>query len=88
MSEREHRQSPRLGGVDLEDVSEKVAAALESQRKKWGAPLANHLIYARCPEIFDGARGMWAGLDRSGLVEGPLAAMVNRRVALLNQCHF
>jgi hypothetical protein len=78
----------RVTGVRPESTSETIRTVLDSQRKKWGAPLANHLLYARCPEIFQGARAMWAGLDRSGLIDGSLAALVNRRVALLNQCHF
>lgn len=78
----------RIRGVEPEHLPEPVNRVLESQSRKWGEPLANHLIYARCPEIFAGARAMWSGLDRSGLIEGPLTALINRRVALLNQCHF
>jgi hypothetical protein len=31
---------------------------------------------------------MWAGLDASGLIDGRLKALVNRRVAALNGCEF
>ncbi len=54
----------------------------------YGAPLANHLVYARRPSIFRGVRGMWAGLDESGLIDPQLASLVNRRVAALNGCVF
>ena len=68
-----------------DDYVEKVLAA---QAKRWGAPLLNHLVYARRPSIFRGARGMWAGLDASGLVDEKLQALINRRVASLNRCEF
>jgi hypothetical protein len=48
----------------------------------------NHLVYARRPSIFRGARGMWQGLDASGLIDGQLQALLNRRVASLNGCEF
>jgi hypothetical protein len=43
--------------------------------------LLNHLVYARRPTIFRGARGMWTGIDGSGLIDGKLGALLNRRVA-------
>jgi hypothetical protein len=67
---------------------EYVQKVLAAQAKQWGAPLLNHLVYARRPSIFRGARGMWAGIDASGLIDGPLKALVNRRVAALNRCEF
>ena len=58
------------------------------QARKWGAPLLNHLVYARRPSIFRGVRAMWTGIDASGLVDPALKALVNRRVAALNGCQF
>ncbi len=78
----------RIEGVKPEDAEPPVRAVLEAQRKKWGAPLANHLVYARRPTIFRGARAMWTGIDGSGLVDAKLQAMINRRVAFLNGCEF
>jgi hypothetical protein len=66
-------------------IDGKVFAA---QTKTWGAPLLNHLVYARRPSIFRGARGMWTGLEASGLIDGTLTALLNRRVAALNGCEF
>jgi hypothetical protein len=65
-----------------------VQKVLAAQAQHWGAPLLNHLVYARRPSIFRGARGMWAGIDASGLIGGPLKALINRRVAALNRCEF
>lgn len=78
----------RIEGVDPEKTERRVRAVLEAQAKKWGAPLFNHVIYARRPEVFRGARAMWGGLEASGLLDSRLVALVNRRVAALNGCVF
>ncbi len=78
----------RIEGVNSADTEKRVRAVLEAQAKKWGGPLLNHLLYARMPTIFRGARGMWSGLDASGLLDPALVALVNRRVASLNGCEF
>ena len=88
MSEREAVGVARIEGVTPEQAGKRVRSVLEAQAKKWGEPLLNHLIYARCPTIFQGARGMWGGLDASGLIEPALTALINRRVAYLNGCEF
>jgi hypothetical protein len=78
----------RIPGVDPESVEPQIRAVLEAQRKRWGGPLLNHLVYARRPTIFRGARAMWTGIDASGLIDAELQALVNRRVAYLNRCEF
>ena len=79
----------RVEGVDPGNISDDYAArVLEAQAKAWGAPLLNHLTYARRPSIFRGVRGMWTGLDGSGLIDPKLVALLNRRVAALNGCEF
>ncbi|HKO01766.1 MAG TPA: hypothetical protein VJ032_08740 [Thermoanaerobaculia bacterium] len=78
----------RIPNVDPNSVEPRIRAVLDAQRKKWGAPLLNHLIYARRPSIFHGVRGMWSGIDASGLIDRKLQAMLNRRVAYLNGCEF
>jgi hypothetical protein len=78
----------RIEGVDPADVDSYIDKVFEAQTKKWGSPLLNHLVYARRPTIFRGARGMWAGIDGSGLIDGRLQALINRRVASINGCEF
>jgi hypothetical protein len=78
----------RIEGVDPEQAEGPIAAVFRAQRERWGAPLLNHLLYARRPTIFRGARAMWSGLDQSGLLDPALVALVNRRVAMLNGCAF
>jgi alkylhydroperoxidase family enzyme len=78
----------RVPDADVDKLDRSIRAVLDAQAKKWGAPLLNHLIYARRPSIFKGARMMWSGLDASGLIDPRLVAMINRRVAFLNGCEF
>lgn len=71
-----------------EEADAYARRVFEAQAKKWGAPLANHLVHARRPTVFRGVRAMWQGLDSSGLIDPRLTALVNRRVAALNGCEF
>jgi len=78
----------RIPDVKIEQAEPYIKKVLEAQTKAWGAPLLNHLIYARRPSIFRGARAMWTGIDASGLIDASLRALLNRRVASLNGCEF
>lgn len=78
----------RIEGVNPEDLDDEARQVMARQARTWGAPLANHLIYARRPTIYAGARGMWRGLDASGLLDDALVALVNARVAAINGCVF
>ncbi len=78
----------RIKGVRPEEADAYARRVFEAQTEKWGAPLTNHLVYARRPTIFRGVRGMWQGLDGSGLIDPRLQALVNRRVAAHNGCEF
>jgi len=78
----------RIEGVNPAAVEGSIRQVFEAQGRTWGAPLLNHLLYARRPSIFRGVRAMWSGIDASGLVDGALRALINRRVAALNGCEF
>ena len=78
----------RISEPDINALDPSIRAVLEAQRKKWGAPFLNHLMYARRPSIFKGARAMWSGIDASRLIDPRMQALVNRRVAYLNGCEF
>ena len=77
-----------IPGVDPEQSEGSIRAVFNAQAERWGAPLINHLLYARRPSIFRGARAMWTGIGQSGLIDGKLQALINRRVAYLNNCAF
>ncbi len=78
----------RIDGVDPQSTQGYVAKVLEAQAKTWGAPLLNHLVYARRPDLFKAARGMWGALNKDSILEPALVHLVNRRVAALNGCAF
>ena len=78
----------RVIGVDPGKATGYIRKVLEAQQKRYGAPLANHLVYARRESIFRGVRAMWTGIDASGLIDPKLQALVNRRVASINKCEF
>lgn len=78
----------RIEGVRPEEADAYARRVLEAQAEAWGAPLTNHLVHARRPTIFRGVRAMWQGIEASGLIDGRLRALVNRRVAALNGCEF
>lgn len=78
----------RIDGVNPDQAEGPIRAVFEAQTTTWGAPLLNHLLYARRPTIFRGARAMWTGIEASGLIDGRLQALLNRRVAALNGCEF
>jgi hypothetical protein len=78
----------RVANANTDEADKYIRTVLEAQTKDWGGPLLNHLIYARRPSIFKGARAMWTGIDASGLVEPGLRSLINRRVAFLNGCEF
>jgi hypothetical protein len=78
----------RITKVDPKTVDRQIQAVFEAQTKTWGGPLLNHLLYARRPTIFRGARAMWTGIDSSGLIDPKLQALINRRVATINGCEF
>jgi alkylhydroperoxidase family enzyme len=78
----------RIADANLEQADRYVKDVLEAQQKTWGAPLLNHLLYARRLSIFRGARAMWAGIESSSLIDPRLRGLVNRRVAAINGCEF
>ena len=86
--QKELNAMARIEGVDAEEVEPYIKQALKAQSRKWGAPLLNHLLYARRPSIFRGVRAMWTGIDASGLIDARLQALINRRIASLNGCLF
>ena len=79
----------RIQGIPPDEPDDPVIRRIfDAQAKQWGRPLLNHLVYARRPSILRGARGMWSGIDASGLINGSLQALINRRVASINRCEF
>lgn len=79
---------PRIPGIDPATGAGYVGRVLQAQANTWGAPLNNHLLYARRPDLFKAVRGMWTALNKDQLLEPGLEALINRRVAMHNGCVF
>ena len=78
----------RIRGVDPQEVEPSIGRILEDQHKTWGDYLKPYLVYARCPPLLSGVRGMWDALGNSGLLPRTLISLVCRRVASINGCVF
>ena len=79
---------PRIAPADSQQLNSSIKKVLDAQQEKWGAPLRNHLMYARRPTIVRGARAMWTGIEASGRIDAKLQTLINRRVASINGCEF
>ena len=78
----------RITGANPDEAEPYVKKVFEAQARKWGAPLLPYYLYARRPTIFRGVRSMWTSIESSGLIDGRLQALINRRVASINGCEF
>jgi len=78
----------RIKGLKKDEVDEASARAFDQHIEQWGETLEPYEIYSRRPSILQSVLGMWGGLKESGLLEGSLTTLVNRRVAALNGCVF
>jgi len=78
----------RITDVNPEGVEPYIRNVFEAQARQWGAPLLPYYLYARRPSIFRGVRGMWTGIEASGLIDARLQALINRRVASIKGCEF
>jgi hypothetical protein len=78
----------RIEGVDTERVHPAEKKVFAQQLESWGTTLEPYELYARRPSVLHAVLGMWDGLASSGLLDGRLTTLVNRRVAALNGCVF
>ena len=68
------------------DIPADVRAVCDTLRDRYGSLPFNHAVLARRPAIFRAFRGMWEGLDESGLLPSRMAALINVKVATLIGC--
>jgi hypothetical protein len=78
----------RIKGIASEETNGYIKDVYHNQIQKYGKVLENHKLYARRPTIFKAVRGMWEGIDQSGLISEELKTMLNIRVASMNGCPF
>lgn len=82
------RRVSRIRPIRPAEADGVVARVLQAQTDTWGAPLTNHLVYARRPTLFRAFRAVWSGLNADSILDDALVAIVNRRIAWLNGCVF
>ena len=63
-----------------------VRAVCERLKQRYGSLPMNHAVLARRPSIFRAFRGMWDGLEASGLLPARLVDLVNVKIASLIGC--
>jgi len=78
----------RISGLRKDSVEPTLKKVFSQQVEQWGVTLEPYEIYGRRPSVFHAVLGMWDGLKSSGLLDGTLTTLVNRRVAALNGCVF
>jgi hypothetical protein len=76
---------PRVTAADSEMPAE-VRDVCDRLVNRYGSLPYNHAVLARRPTIFRAFRGMWDGLEESGLLPARLVDLVNVRVASLVGC--
>jgi hypothetical protein len=68
------------------EVPADVRAICDGLVNRYGSLPYNHAVLARRPTIFRAFRGMWDGLEESGLLPARLVDLVNVKVASLVGC--
>ncbi len=77
---------PRIDGVQPAAADVDITSEYQRQEARYGAPLFNHMVLARCPAIFRGFRAMWTGIEGSGRLAPALISLINTQVARLVGC--
>jgi hypothetical protein len=68
------------------DIPDDLRAVLERLTNRYGSAPYNHAVLARRPAIFRAFRGMWEGLESSGLLSARVVDLVNVKVASIIGC--
>jgi len=76
---------PRVPATESEMPAD-VRAVCDRLVNRYGLLPYNHAVLARRPSIFRAFRGMWDGLEESGLLPARLVDLVNVKVASLVGC--
>jgi hypothetical protein len=76
---------PRVPATN-EEIPADVRAVCDRLKQRYGSLPYNHAVLSRRPSIFRAFRGMWDGLEASGLLAARLVDLVNVRVASLIGC--
>ena len=79
---------PRVRQIEDPGDDAVLAEAFAKERAAFGFVLNTTKVQAHRPDIMKAAKALAAAVDRSGLLERELLALVYLRVALINGCPF
>ncbi|MBI4241923.1 MAG: carboxymuconolactone decarboxylase family protein [Candidatus Rokubacteria bacterium] len=79
---------PRVREIETDGGDPVLQDIFAKEREAFGSLLNTTKVYAHCPPILRAAKQLSAAVERSGLLDPELRALVYLRVALLNGCPF
>lgn len=79
---------PRVREIDQDGGDPVLQEMFARDQEVFGTLLNTSKILAHCPPILKAARQLSAAVERSGLLDPQLRALVCLRVALINGCPF
>lgn len=79
---------PRVGEIEADGGDPVLREVFAKEREVFGALLNPTKVLAHCPPILKAAKQLSGAVERSGLLDPELRALVCLRVALINGCPF
>ena len=79
---------PRVREIESDGGDPVLQEVFAKEREAFGSLFNTTKVLAHCPPILQAAKNLSAALERSGLLDLQLRALVYLRVALINGCPF
>ncbi len=79
---------PRVREIETDGGDPILREVFAKEREALGDLLNTTKVYAHCPPILKAAKQLSVAVERSGLLDPQLRALVYLRVALINGCPF
>ncbi len=79
---------PRVREIEHDGGDPVLQEVFAKERKAFGSLYNTTKVLAHCPPILQAAKQLSAAIERSGLLDPQLRALVYLRVALINGCPF
>lgn len=79
---------PRVKEIESDGGDPILQEVFAKEREAFGSLLNTTKVLAHCPPILKAAKQLSAAVERSGLLDSQLRAVLYLRVALINGCPF
>lgn len=79
---------PRVREIEHDGGNPVLQEVFAKEREAFGSLYNTTKVLAHCPPILQAAKQLSAAIERSGLLDPQLRALVYLRVALINGCPF